>query len=102
MPKKRRYFTAEQKVSNIRKHLVDKIPVSDICDDLKISSTQFYTWQTEFFENGSKAFVKESKSKSKRSLEKTSDLESNLIQKNSVIVELVEENIRLKKKNGLI
>jgi transposase-like protein len=102
MSKKRRYFTAEQKVTSIRKHLIEKMPVSDICEDLNISSTQFYKWQTEFFENGSKAFTKENNSQLKKSSDKNASLESDVIQKNGVIAELVEENIRLKKGNGLI
>ena len=95
-------FTAEQKVTSIRKHLIEKIPVSDICEELNISSTQFYKWQTEFFENGNKAFTKENNSQLKKSSDKNASLESDVIQKNSVIAELVEENIRLKKGNGLI
>ena len=102
MSQKRRYFTAEQKVSSIRKHLIEKIPVSDICDDLKISTAQFYTWQTEFFENGSKAFSKESDAELKKSSKKNAHLEADITQKNGVIAELAEENIRLKKKRGLI
>ncbi len=54
MSKKRRNFTAEQKVAFIRKHLIEKVPVSDICDEARINATQFYKWQTEFFENGAK------------------------------------------------
>ena len=102
MPKKRRYFTAEQKVSSIRKHLIEKIPVSDICDELQISTARFYQWQTEFFENGDKAFSKAKNSELKKSSQKNSILEADMIQKNGVIAELVEENLRLKKKNGLI
>lgn len=102
MSKNRRYFTAEQKVAAIRKHLVDKVPVSDICDELKMTASLFYRWQTEFFENGSKAFTKENSSKLKKSEEKSEALEKHVTQKNGVIAELVEENFRLKKCNGLV
>lgn len=102
MAKKRRYFTAEQKVAYIRKHLIEKTPVSDICDELKITTTQFYKWQAEFFENGAKAFTKENNAKLKKSEEQSASLKANLTQKNDVIAELVEENIRLKKQRGLI
>ena len=101
MSQNRRYFTAEQKVSSIHKHLIEKIPVSDICDELKISTTVFYKWQTELFENANKAFTKENNSQLKKSTQKNTLLESNLVLKNEVIAELVEENIRLKKNNGL-
>lgn len=102
MSKKRRHFTAQQKVQAIKKHLIDRVAISDICDELEITTTLFYRWQTDFFENGEKAFVKESDSRLKKVTQKNSSLESNLTQKNGVIAELVEENIRLKKRNGLI
>ncbi len=102
MSKKRRKFTAEQKVTFIRKHLIEKVPVSDICDEAKINPTQFYKWQSEFFENGSKAFIKDSDARLKKSEQKSEILETNVSQKNDVIAELVEENIRLKKQRGLI
>ena len=42
MSNKRRYFSADQKVASIRKHLLEQVPISDICDELKISSNLFY------------------------------------------------------------
>lgn len=102
MSKKRRKFTADQKVRFIRKHLIDKVSVSDICDEASINVTQFYRWQTEFFENGANAFRKESNSKLKKAESKNNELSSTVTEKNGVIAELVEENIRLKKLRGLI
>ena len=102
MTKKRRKFSADQKVAFIRKHLIEKIPVSDICDEFKINPTQFYKWQSEFFENGAKAFLKDSKRSLKKSEEQTQQLKADVTQKNNVIAELVEENIKLKKQRGLI
>src|SRR5207237_2160893 len=37
-------------------HLLDKVPVSDLCDELGLQPTVFYRWQKEFFENGAAAF----------------------------------------------
>jgi transposase len=102
MSKKRRYFTAETKVAIIRKHFIEQIPVSDICDEHKITVSQFQEWQTIFFENGAKAFTKENGKDLKKSELKSAALEADLTQKNGVIAELVEENIRLKKQRGLI
>jgi transposase len=102
MSNKRRYFSADQKVATIRKHLLEQVPISDICDDLNISSNLFYKWQAEFFENGSKAFKAENNTELKKSAAKNSSLETDITHKNGVIAELVGENIRLKKQNGLI
>lgn len=30
----RRHFTTEQKVEILRRHMVDKVPVSDLCNEL--------------------------------------------------------------------
>ena len=35
---KRRKYTTEQKVAIIRRHLVDKVPVSDLCEEYKIQA----------------------------------------------------------------
>ena len=40
---------------NSRVHL-DKVPVSDLCEELSLKPTVFYRWQKEFFENGAAAF----------------------------------------------
>jgi len=102
MSKKRRYFSAEQKVVAIRKHLLEQIPVSDICDELNITTTLFYRWQKEFFENGSRAFTKDDDSNLKKAEKENSQLKATTSQKNDVIAELVAENLNLKKKRGLI
>ncbi|MDD7983569.1 transposase [Lentisphaera marina] len=102
MSKKRRYFSADQKVVAIRKHLLERTPVSDICDELNITTTLFYRWQKEFFENGSRAFTKDNDSNLKKVEKENTLLQATTSQKNDVIAELVAENISLKKKRGLI
>jgi len=59
MDKRRKRFMAKEKVRVLRRHLVEKVPVSDVCDELGVQPTQFYRWQQQFFENGSVAFKKE-------------------------------------------
>ena len=55
MKKTRKHYTAEEKVAILRRHLVDKEPVSKLCDELALQPTVFYRWQKEFFENGAGA-----------------------------------------------
>ena len=57
--KGRKRYTAEEKVAILRRHLVDRVPVSDLCDEVGLSPTAFYRWRKEFFENGAAAFQKE-------------------------------------------
>lgn len=104
MKTSRRKFSANEKVNIIRKHLIEKVPISQVCDQYDIKPTQFYQWQKQLFENGPAAFEKETgnlKDRQCRNLErKVSHLESKLVNKDGVIAELVEHNIDLKKKHG--
>ena len=56
MRKERKHFTPEEKVAILRRHLVDKVPVSELCEELSLRPTVFYRWQKELFENGAAAF----------------------------------------------
>ncbi|MFZ3264709.1 MAG: integrase core domain-containing protein [Terriglobales bacterium] len=56
MRKERKHYTAEEKVAILRRHLLEKVPVSDLCEELALQPTVFYRWQKEFFENGAAAF----------------------------------------------
>ena len=53
MGKQRRHFRSEDKVKALRRHLIEKVPISDLCEELGIQPTQFYRWQQTLFENGS-------------------------------------------------
>jgi len=37
--------------------LVERVAVSDLCDEYQLQPTTFYLWQKQFFENGAAAFV---------------------------------------------
>ena len=53
MAEKRRFFRSEEKVAILQEHLLDRKPVSDICDQYQIHPTMFYRWQKQIFERGS-------------------------------------------------
>ena len=42
MRKERKHFTLEEKVAILRRHLVDKVPVSELCEVLGLRPTMFY------------------------------------------------------------
>ena len=102
MEKTRRQFTPQQKVAILREHLVEHVPVSDLCDKHKLHPTLFYQWQKAFFEKGAAAF--ESRRPRSRSLSKEEDkiaaLEAKLSNKTDVLAEVVEELVRTKKELG--
>ncbi len=56
MARKRRKFSAEDKVRILRRNLVDKVPVPELCDKQGLHPTLFYEWQKEFFEHGAAVF----------------------------------------------
>lgn len=49
MRKKRYNYTPEEKVIILKRHLVERIQVSDLCDEYKLQPKVFYAWQQQFF-----------------------------------------------------
>lgn len=100
--KKRRYFTAAQKAETVRRHLSGKTPVSDLADELGVQPSQIHLWVKQLLDQADKAFERSSGG---RRTEKANDrrielLRAKLADKNEVIAELMEENVRAKKDNG--
>ena len=52
MRKPRKDYSPSEKVAILRRHLIDRVPISDLCDEYRLSPTLFYAWQKIFFENG--------------------------------------------------
>jgi transposase-like protein len=102
MTKQRRHFAGTEKVAILKRHLLDKVPISDLCDELGLYPNQVYGWLKEFFENGHLAFDNGRKSKAvedakERQLEK---LQEKLQRRDTVLAELMEEHTLLKKELG--
>ena len=100
MTKRRRNFSGEEKVAVLRRHLLEQVPVSELCDELGLAPTVFYRWQKEFFENGAAAFEKNPKGKRKQESQQAlrmEALQAKLVTKNEVLSELMEEHVKLKK-----
>jgi transposase len=102
MSKARRHFTGAEKVAILKQHLVDKTPVSDLCDEHSLYPNQFYSWLKDFFENGHHAFDNGRKNKAHDDAKdrKIEQLEAKLTRKNEVLSELMEEHTLLKKELG--
>jgi len=99
----RRHFSTEQKTDILKRYLLDKVPLSDLCDEYGIKPNHIYNWQKILFEHAEAAFQESgSHGGGKRSDqdEKIARLEAKLQQKNEVIAELMEENVRAKKSIG--
>ncbi len=51
-------YSGNEEVAIHKRHLVDKVSVSDLCDEYQLNPTVFYRWQKDFFENGAATFEK--------------------------------------------
>jgi len=100
--KTRRRFTPEQKATAVLRHVQDGVPVSQICDELKLHPNQFYQWHKQAMANLAKTFEPEDKTSDLRHERKVLALQSEMQRKNDVIAELLSDHIALKKSLGEI
>jgi len=102
MSRPRRHFAGTEKVTILKRHLIDKVPVSDLCDEYDLYPNQFYGWLKEFFENGHAAFNNGRKARAVEDAKdkKIQQLEAKLARKNEVMAELMEAHTLLKKELG--
>ena len=97
---KRQRLSAEAKVSILKEHLEKHISVADICEKYRIHPNQLYQWKKTFFENAVELFTQK---KSKNHIDKDhAQFEETLRERNEVIAELLQENLKLKKLSGEI
>jgi transposase-like protein len=100
MTESRKHFSADAKMTMLRRHLLDRVPVSDLCDEYGINPTVFYRWQKQLFEGGAALFEPRPQNQAGACTRKVTALEEKLARKNEVISELLEELVRLKKTNA--
>ena len=107
---KRRRHPVDQKVAVLRRHLVDKMPVSDICDEYKIQPSLFYDWQRQLVDNlgvALEAGGKKSDSRTAALERENAALKAQLAKKDGVIAkkdgviaEISAEYVAIKKELG--
>ena len=98
----RKHYSPQEKVAILRRHLIDKEPVSDLCEKLQLQPTVIHRWLKEFFENGTAAFERERRSGQRQDAQqrRLTALEEKLKAKNEVLAELMEEHVALRKMYG--
>lgn len=102
MSRVRRHFTAEQKAEIVRRHLAGKEPVSKLAEEFGLQPSQIHSWVNQVLAQAARAFER---GQGNSRVEKAQDrrieaLQAKLVQKNEVIAELLEANVREKKVNG--
>jgi len=103
--KRRQWADQGEKIMGIlKRHLVEKVELSKICEEEKIQPSQFYRWQAQLFADGAAVFQRKNGHSERReqldALEKIASLEVKLTKKNEVLSELMEEHVLLKKELG--
>lgn len=98
--KPRKNYSPKEKVTILRKLLIDQVPLSDLCDQYQLQPQVVYRWQREFFEHGEAAFEHVSKRPTTVYQQKIEALETKLARKNEVLSELMEAHVQLKKELG--
>jgi len=58
--KQRKNYTAQEKVAILRRNLIERVPVSDLCEEYDLQPSVFYRWQQELFEHGALALERKS------------------------------------------
>jgi transposase-like protein len=98
--KPRRQFTPDQKFKIIKEQMTTKTSVTEICKKYDISAGNFYKWQEKFLKGALENFKKSDDGPTKAELRKIEELEKKNTRMQSVITEIVQENIELKKSLG--
>ena len=104
--KRKRIFTHEGKTIILRDHLENNISISELSEKYGIHPNAIYKWKKTLFEQAPKALARKSnKNNNQKSKDeqRITELEGKLNQRESLIAEIVHENIELKKNfNGEI
>ena len=102
MARQRRRFSAEEKVAILRRHLLEKVPISELCDEHHLAPDLFYRWQKAFFENGAAAFERDNNTQTRHLKDRVEALQTKLAHKDEVIAEIMESHVALKKTLGQV
>jgi transposase-like protein len=108
----KRRFSAEEKVAILKRHLVDKVAVSDLCEEYRIQPSLFYVWQRQMWEILGAAFQEAGRKNGGSAREAVltnqvdtlkaalAEKDAKLAKKDRVIAEISEEFVKLKNSDG--
>jgi transposase len=99
--KPRKHYSPDQKFKIVKEQMTTKTSVTDICKKYDLSPTNFYKWQNQFFKSALDGFKSTNEGPTKSELRKIDELEKKNVKMQSVISEIIHENIELKKNLGL-
>jgi transposase len=102
MSRTRRHFTARQKADAVRRHLADKVAVSDLAEELGVQPSLIHLWVKHVLDHAAAAFERSGGSRRVEEAQerRIAQLQDKLIKKNEVVAELMEAHVQLKKELG--
>ena len=100
MTKERRHWSAEEKTKLLRRHLIEKVPISKICEEARLAPSLFHRWQEQLFANAALALGDRRAPDRSQEQQRIEKLEQKIQQKNEVLAELMGEHVALKKALG--
>lgn len=100
--RRRRSFSPEEKAAILRRHLSDKVAVSDLAEEYGIQPSLLYQWQRQLLDQAALALQppRRTDRREAKLQERVEALEAKLQKKDSVIAEISEEYVKLKKELG--
>jgi transposase len=102
---KRRRFSSDEKAKILKRHLSDRVPISDLCDEHGVQPSVIYSWLKIAMDNLASAFDSSPKAGSQswnNTLARENEmLRARVAKKDSVIAEISEEYVVLKKSLGV-
>ena len=104
MTKKRNHRSPEEKAALLKRHHIEKVPVTTICEEKQIQPSVFYYWQRELFERAHHVLggapAGRTSSREQELEKENAALKAKLAKKDQVIAEISQEYVDLKKELG--
>jgi transposase len=100
LKKERRHWSADEKAKLLRRHLIEKVPVSRICEESQLAPSMFHRWQEQLFLNAPLALQGNRSPERNQDHQRIEKLEKKIRQKDEVLAELMAEHVALKKELG--
>lgn len=93
----KKHIPNSKKVEVLREHLENQRLVSEVAEQYGVHPNQIYQWKKQLFEGALETFSGSHKHRKKKESNETLRLKEKIRKQETIITEIVEDNIRLKK-----
>ena len=100
MKKQRKHYTPEEKVAILRRHLLEGVPISELCDELGTPADGLLPLAEGVLRERGRCLPAERPAQPSAEQERIDVLEKKIQTKDEVLAELMAEHVALKKKLG--